>query len=366
MDEAADAVADVAAPAMPEMSPEEGHAPEDIAAVANQLIELGHALQAQAGAGGAKMASELFKIAANVAYDAAASEAAVSCMDKAAFEVKHGGSLMEGGDKGNTPSDAARTDEVAALDEKQRPQGTYQVAQGDTALDSSMGHVGDLKANPAAPKNSPAGSNSVTEDAKKAAALRELVQKHANKLVGLHDGKNENSPAEAAKHDAVAKLDQKQRPQGKYLVGQGNANFSEPQSARVGKEMPHPNGPKNSPAGTNSVIQASKSAAEQEEEAFVTLFKKTAADVGPYLPGKMSEDEKIAAIMRMIGFSHNERQAHLNELHKVAYEEPKADSEEKAEETKETADSEHKDEMGEKKESGLLARIREISANAAK
>lgn len=344
MDEAADAVADAAPPSMPEMAPEGGHAPEDIASIANKLIELGMALQQQAGPAAPKMAADFAKIAASVDYEAAAAEAAVSCMDKAAAE-KASGALMEGGDKGNTPSDAAKTNDVAKLDEKQRPQGAYQVAAGDTALDSSKGHVGDLKANPEGPKNSPSGSNSLTEDAKKAAALRETIQKYANKLVGLHDGKDSNTLADAAKHDTVAKLDQKQRPEGKYKVSPGGANFSEPQSARVGKEEPHPNGPSNSPSGTNSVIQASKAA---EEEAFVLLFKKTAEDVGPYLPQKLTEDEKIAEISKMIGFSHEQRQVHLDSLHKVATEVPPPVAEKKEE--------------GEKKESSLLARIREIAA----
>lgn len=360
MDAAADAVAD-AHEGMPEMTGEEGHSPEHLAEVANKLMEIAHALMAEAGQAGAGPAQELSKQSASADYEDLAISEAVQCMEKAAYEVKAAGALVEGGDKGNTPEQAAQVGEVAKLDEKQRPQGTYQVAMGDTALDSMKGHVGDLAKSDKTPKNSPEGTNSVNEDAKKAA-----LAKIANKLVGLHDGKSENSPAEAAKHDTVAKLDQKQRPQGMYHVGQGNANFKEPADARIGKEMPHPNGPANSPSGTNSVIEASK---VSEEDAFLTLFKKTAADVGPYLPA-MSDDEKVAAISRMIGYSHDERQNYLNQLHKVAESEMKGDESKHSlttDHNKYKTDPEHKDEIGQaqKKESALLSRIREIAASSA-
>ena len=363
MDEAADAVAD-AHEGMPEVSGEGGHSPEHLAEVANKLMEIAHAMMAEAGQAGAAPAEELGKEAAAADYEDLAVSVAVQCMEKSAAEVKQAGALVEGGDKGNSPEQAAQVGEVAKLDEKQRPQGTYQVAMGDTALDTSKGHIGDLSKSDKTPKNSPEGSNSVNEDAKKA----ELA-KIANKLVGLHDGKNENSPSEAAKHDTVAQLDQKQRPQGKYLVGQGNANIKEPADARIGKEMPHPNGPKNSPSGTNSVIEASK---VSEEDAFLTLFKKTAADVGPYLP-TMSDDEKVAAITRMIGYNHDERQNYLNELHKVAEDKSvgmKGDESKHGLHTdhnKYKKDPEHKDEIGhaQKKESALLTRIREIAASSA-
>jgi len=139
----------------------------------------------------------------------------------------------------------------------------------------------------------------------------------------------------------------------------GNANFSEPQTHRIGHEEPHPNGPKNSPSGTNSVIQASKTS---EEDAFLVLFKKTAEDVGPYLP-KMSDDEKVAHITRMIGFDHDGRQEYLTGLHKTAG----ADESKASKHDKYKKDPEHKDEVGgeQKKESALLGRIREIAASSS-
>lgn len=378
MEEAADAVAD-AHPEMPETSPEGGHSPEELAEAAQQLMEIAHALMEQAGAAGgppmeeggppsmppspeaAKEAEELSKTAAASDYETVAQEMAIGCMEKAAAEVKAAasGALIQGGDKGNDPSQAAQHGEIAALDKKQRPEGMYHVGQGKTDMDLMAGHIGDVSKHPGGPANSPSGTNSVNSDASKSAALKKI----ANKLVGLHDGTDKNKLTDAAKVDTLAQLDHKNRPQGTYLVGQGNANFSEPQAHRVGKEMPHPNGPKNSPSGTNSVIEASKTS---EEDAFLVLFKKTAEDVGPALPKSLSDDEKVAAISRMIGFDRDARQAYITELYTK-----QAESEEgmKGDESKSDEDGDKakkkSEEPAQKKESSLLNRIREIAASAS-
>lgn len=379
MDEAADAVAD-AQPQMPETSPEGGHSPEELAAVANKLIEIAHALMEQAGAAGgpppegempggegggepppppspeaAKAAADLTKMASSANYEDLAAAEAVACMDKAASEVKAASGLIHGGDKGNDPAQAAQVGEVAKLDKEQRPEGAYHHGQGKTEFDTKGAIQGDMSKNPAAPKNTPSGSNSLTEDAgAKKASLDEELKKIASKLVGLHDGKDKNKLTDAAKNNEVAKLDNKQRPQGTYLVGQGNANFSEPQTHRIGHEEPHPARPKNSPSGTNSVVEASKTS---EEDAFLVLFKKTAEDVGPFLPKVLTEDEKVAAITRMIGYDHDARQEYLNVLHgeKKAAEKP---VEKQATYTKK---EEKVAEEPQKKESALLAHIREIA-----
>jgi hypothetical protein len=394
MDEAADAVADSpVAGGMPEMSGEGGHSPEELAAVANKLMEIAHALMEQAGAsapgaGGmppgmehegaapegpppspeaAKAAADLTKTASEANYEELAQAIAVECMEKAAAEVKQAttGALIQGGDKGNTPAQAAHEGEVAALDEKNRPQGTYHHGQGKTELETMKGHLGDLSKNPKGPHNSPSGSNSVSKDAgsAKAAGLDAELKKIANKLVGLHDGKGKNELTDAAKHDTVAALDQKNRPQGMYHVGQGHTNIKEDEAARIGKEQPHPKAPHNSPSGTNSVIDASKTS---EEDAFLVLFKKTAEDVGPYLPTKLTDDEKVAHITKMIGYDHDGRQEYLSGLHKTAgVDESKHDK--KTDHNKYKKDPEHKDEIGapQKKESALLGKIREIAATAS-
>lgn len=351
-DEAADAVAD--GPAMqhaPEVSGPEGHQPEDVAAIANKLIEIAHALMAEAQGGGAPggapggdaggppgggappdpAAMAAMKQASERDLEVCAAEAAAQVMEKAAAEAKQAGALIQGGDKGNKPEQATKTHEIAELDQKQRPQGKYQIARGDTELDTKDGLIGKGKAQPAKPKNSPAGSNSVNKDFK-GASLEEQIAKIASKLVGLHDGKNSNKETKFTAVNELAKLDLQNRPEGYAVVGQGNANFSEPQAARVGTEQPHPAAPKNkAEGGTNSVMQASKAAElNEEEQAFVTLFGKCAEDVGPYLPEGLSTEEKVAQIKSMMVLDRDARQARILELHKTAAEAKPAEGEKKS------------------------------------
>jgi len=364
MDAAADAVAD--GPAMgaaPEVSGPQGHSPEELAQAAQKLMEIAHALmqEAQGGAGAPPMAppgqppppeappeAVEAKAGANEVKQASfrdigelAGEAAVALMEKSAMEKKSNDPKLVGGgaDHSNKLTDAAKTDSVAALDEKFRPAGKYQVAMGDTGLDTAKGEIGHTGKTTVEPTLSPSGTNSINGASKKA-ALRGILEKHANKLVGLHDAKKNtlaNSP------DPLAKLDAKHRPEGYAHVGQGNANFSEDQSARVGLEKKTDVKPNLSPGGTNSITEASK-VSEEQERVYLAAFEKCASDVGAYLPVALTEEEKVAAIDSMIEMDHGARQAKLTELHKVA-EAPKADDT--------------------KKESALLARVREIATKAS-
>jgi hypothetical protein len=54
------------------------------------------------------------------------------------------------------------------------------------------------------------------------------------------------------------------------------------------------------------------------EDPFLSLFKKTAEEVAPHLPGNMGEDEKIAHIRRLMGLSDTERTEYIAMLHKDA------------------------------------------------
>jgi len=341
MDEAADAVAD-AAP-MPEMAGEQGHSPEEVAAIAQKLISIGQALQAEAGIGqhpgappdapplpmdgappeameAAKAAAYLVKEAAYTDVGDLAATAALACMEKAAEEQEKvanpQGALMQGGDKQNTPAAAAAYDSVAALDQKQRPQGKYLEGVGNTTLDTAKGDVGHLGAPTVHPTNSPGGGNSLTHGVDKAAALQNLraqLKQAASTLIGVAaPGSTKNTEEDAAKTDSVAALDLKNRPTHAYHVGQGNTNINEDAAAHVGKEQVHPHAPSNSPSGTNSAIAASKLSADQ---AYAILFDKTAEDVGPYLPPTYSDEQKVAAVKAMMGLDHAGRQALITELH---------------------------------------------------
>jgi hypothetical protein len=292
------------------------------------------AVEAKAGANEVKQAS--FRDIGEIA-----GEAAVALMQKSASEKQANDPKLvgAGADHSNKLDDAAKTDSIAALDNKARPVGKYQVAMGDTALDASKGNIGHLGKPTVETNLKPSGSNSITQG--KEAALRSILEKHANKLVGLHDAKKNNL---ANSPDPLAKLDAKHRPEGYAHVGQGNANFSEDQAARIGLEKKPDVKPNLSPGGSNSITEASK-VSEEQEKAYLAVFEKCASDVGAYLPTSLTEEEKVAAIDSMIEMDHGARQAKLTELHKSAAEAPKAD------ETK--------------KESALLARVREIATKAS-
>lgn len=317
MDEAADQVADSMG-GMPELPPQGADAPPadaDVAMIAQKLMEIAQQLMAQGGAGAQAPAAELGKQAAASDLEAVAAEEAVACMDKAAAET---GTLAGQGKSTNTPEESAKVDSVGALDTKQRPQGEYLTGVGNTSLDTSAGQIGASKSPTVAPNASPSGENSVTQGTKSAEALRLSINKVANALIGM-GGQKGNSMAQAAKNDPVAALDLKNRPLGTYVVEPGGANFSEPQAARVGLEKKPDVTPNASPSGSNSVTEASKtSAEEQEDAAYVLLFKKTAAAVKEHLPSELSEDEKIAAVSAMIGLDTNGRQQYLGQLKEAA------------------------------------------------
>ena len=100
------------------------------------------------------------------------------------------------------------------------------------------------------------------------------------------------------------------------------------------------------------------------------MFRKTASDVGPYLPVTLSEEQKIAAIQSMMPMDREHRGVFLQTLKQAEeggisamLDKMKHESgESKAEEKKE----EKKDEKEEgKKESALLDQIRAMARSAS-
>jgi hypothetical protein len=373
MDEASDAAADLMMGASPEVSGEGGHDPEELAALAEKIIAISDALKQEQGASEErKMASEYVKMAGARDLDTVAFEAATGVMVKAAEETASGGALVMGGDKGNKEEQSAQHDSVAKLDLKNRSSEEYTNSRGRTDLDTSAGEVGKLTTAPKSPGNSPEGVNSVNEDAKKSASLRAIRKLAADLILGKQP---ENKETAAAHHDGLAKLDLHHRPMGYAVVPKGGANFSEPQSARVGLEKKPDVMPKRGVTGTNSVTEASKAASDQE--LFVEIFRKTASDVGPYLPSSLSDDQKLAAIRDMMPLDRPERSAYLEALSKAAEEKSvsemlekmkgeKSEKMEAAHEKKESPAYEKKEEEHEgKKESALLSQIREMARSAA-
>jgi hypothetical protein len=127
----------------------------------------------------------------------------------------------------------------------------------------------------------------------------------------LTDSKT-NTPEEAAKHDSVAKLDHKNRSPEKYLEGVGKTELPNVGRVEHASKRPDQPGTKEKEPDTTPSREV-KSAAD---EAFMAIFKKTAEEVGPYLPTALSADDKVAHVRRMMGLNESERGEYLKALAK--------------------------------------------------
>lgn len=128
-----------------------------------------------------------------------ANSAALFWMQKAADEA--GGSLTTHGP--NTLSDAARTDQLAALEQRQRPEGyALQQPGGATTLPEAKVTGPRETAPPTTPSVSPAISNSLTEHSQKAAALRDPNAIAARALGKSAADEEDGKPPSAPSSDA--------------------------------------------------------------------------------------------------------------------------------------------------------------------
>ncbi len=214
------------------------------------------------------------------------------------------GSTIEGGDKGNKTPETAE----GKMDEKVRPTGYAEDSRGKTDVDTKPGAIGKEEEHPNAPTNSPPGDNSVKEQSR-TASLGEMIRKMAEGSTILGGDKGNKEPT-----TAEGKMDLAMRPAGYAVLPQQGAPGAIPAlvtgPAVVGRETPHPAGPANSPSGSNSLTEHSQKAAE--DQAFLLVFKKTAAEVLPHMYGlDLTEDEKIAHTRTMMGFSTEQKSAHI-------------------------------------------------------
>ena len=220
------------------------------------------------------------------------------------------GSTIEGGDKGNSEKTTAE----GKMDEKARPDGYAENSRGKTDVDVRPGQVGKEEEHPNKPSESPSGDNSVKEQSR-TAALLSFIKKTAEGSTILGGDKGNKEPT-----NAEGKMDTAMRPPG-YAVLPGQGSLGElmqrfdGQSA-VGKEAPHPNAPSNSPSGSNSIIETSGKNAE--DQAYLMVFKKTASEVGQYLPAGLTDDIKVAHVRACMGMTNEERAHYLHGLQKEA------------------------------------------------
>lgn len=291
--------------------------PETAADVAATLIDAANKLVSETGGAGMEgpQAEEL-KTSAAQDLTTRAYQQAESVMMKAAEETKLAlGSTIEGGDKGNTLSESGVGE--TAMENKNRPQGKYVTGVGNTDYPVGEGAVGTEQIPaPNAPSNTPTGGNSVMEQTKKG-QLQQIIRKIAAAGMGttIGGGDKGNTLAQAGALTGEGKLEADRRPEGYAMGARGKGWGEVPSSAVVGTEQKHPQAPSESPAGSNSVIQASKTGSE---DPFIALFQKTATEVASFLPINMPEEQKIAHIRQMMGLNDGERNEYIALLHKEA------------------------------------------------
>jgi hypothetical protein len=240
-----------------------------------------------------------------------AEDNATALMEKAAE-----GSTIEGGDKGNTEGESPQGE--TKMDVSQRPPGYAENSLGKTDVDVRPGAVGKEQEQPNKPAETDSKDNSVQEQSRTASAtLDQLFRKAAegSTIQGGDKGNKEMSSAEA-------KMDASQRPPG-YAVLPSQGSLGEMMKhvtgpAVIGRETAQPNGPAESPSGSNSLTQHSAKAAA--EDPYIALFKKTAAEINQYLPNSYNEDEKVAAVRACMGLTTTEKAHYLVGLQKEAQE----------------------------------------------
>ncbi len=223
-------------------------------------------------------------------------------------EKRAEGSTIEGGDKGNTQGESQQGE--TKMDAAQRPPGYAEDSRGKTEVDTRPGAVGKEQDQPNKPHESPAGENSVTEQSR-TASLADMMRKIAEGTTILGGDKGNKEPT-----TAEGKMDMSQRPAGYAVLpmqgGLGELMNQAKGPAIIGRETPQPNGPSESPSGSNSVTQHSAKAAA--EDPWIAVFKKTATECFPYIPASLSEDEKTAHVRACMGMQIAEKAAYLKGL----------------------------------------------------
>jgi len=334
--EAADEIADAVGDQLPAEPAGEPVSPETAADVAATLVDAATKLVSEtqgeglAPEGAPPMPEEAaLKTSAAQDLDTRAGTQAYACMMKAAEEVKHAeGSTIEGGDKGNSPTGTAQAE--AQMENKNRPEqyanmGVSGVGGTASGAGRGTGIIGNEQPQPAAPKESPSGSNSVIQQSKMG-SLREIIQRVALQKQAegstIEGGDKGNTMAEAPA--AETQMEARNRPEGYAHLGRpgmGETDLTVPTGANVGVEQAHPNAPAESPPGAlppssaNSIVENSKTS---ETDPFLTLFKKTAEEVAAFLPKTLADEDKIAHVRRMIGMNDVERTEYLGVIAKEA------------------------------------------------
>lgn len=228
-EETADAVADaMPEEAMPEVSGEEGLSPEQTQEVINTIIEVAQDIAAKSGVEGDVGVN---KESAALPYEAAASQAAISLMEKAAEE----GPMVPGQD---TPEVDLSATAEGQIDASNTPSADWVGERGVSALNTSPGAIGEEETQPQQP--GAVGSEPTGEVAKLSSLLQQLSS-WSNKMAvdgASLSGGAAGGPAPTPRTDLSDNL----KIPGAVASGRGMSAQDVPASAYVGQTMAQPAG----------------------------------------------------------------------------------------------------------------------------
>lgn len=379
--DAADAVSEAV---LPEEMPEEV-GPEATAALADNLMELSQALEA--GADSAEAAAEAAKSAsANPAMQARVKNAASWLRSKIA--QGEGGTTITGTKPDQVNELAQSPTGEARLDEQNRPGGDAYANVGvegvGTQQASGQGAIGSEKDHPVSggPVDVP-NSNSAIE-AIKGASLNRLIAKIAQGGTTLMPGAAPTADAATGE----GKLDDANRPgnagyANKGVSGVGKSDeAAKERAAAIGTEGAHPGtmGPVGQ-GGTNTAIQQIPGTKQSSaEQAYLRNFQEVANKYAAYLPPRLSQAEKVAALKYLLSqepIMRDKLALHMQKTAEmpaglaeyVAKEKGEDKDEDEKSESKENGNGEEKGEKenGEEKTSSasdILSKVRNLVANA--
>lgn len=375
---ATDAADMVSEGVLPEEVPEK-IGPEATAALASNLMELSQALDA--GADHAEAAAEAAASAnTDSAMQARMKNAALWLRNKIAQ-----GTTITGTDPDQVNKLVQSPTGEARLDEQNRPGGdayaNVGVAGVGTQQASGQGAIGSEKNHPESAGPVDVLNSNSAIDAIKGASLNRLIAKIAQGGTTLMPGA---APVPNAA-TGEGKLDAANRPGGAGYANKGVAGVgmsdeaAKERAAAIGTEGAHPGtmGPVGT-KGTNSAIQQTSGTKQSSaDQTYLRNFQEVANKYAAYLPPRLSQAEKIAALKYLLSQEPIMRDKLALYMHKTA-ELPEGLAEYVAKEKKnESADedegkepkSEEKEEKKNEEEktssaSDVLSKVRNLIANA--
>lgn len=219
----------------------------------------------------------------------------------------------------NSPENAdAQVGGISAMDQEERPQGTYLEGVGKTKLDTAKGHVGKQEQPAKSPKDEEK-PNSATSDREKSATVQAILAKLSGDTGSLITGdkaEQSNTPQNAdAQVGGVAAMDEEERPQGSYLTGVGKTNL-DTRKGHVGKEEVPAKSPKDEEKANSPIEERAKSAGVTP--AYLAHFEETAGAVLPKIAADLSEEDKVAVVKSCMGISPGEREVYIERFNKEA------------------------------------------------